>query len=143
MDKILITGASGNIGAPLIQTLRLQGADFEIMRSRADSGGTARVASFADLASLKAAFTKFSDGLDTTVALKKAGDNVVSEDLNKIAPQFTAALASVRKSVTDFQAELEVRMNQEQHRNELFVMGGAGACCRGTGASLVTSVVSA
>ena len=81
------------------------------------------------IASLKAAFTKFSDGLDTTVTLKKAGDNVVSEELNKIAPQFTAALASVRKSVTDFQAELEVRMNQEQHRNELFVMGGAGACC--------------
>ncbi len=65
MDKILITGASGNIGAPLIQTLRLQGADFEIMRSRADSGGTARVASFADVASLKAAFA----GIDTLFVL--------------------------------------------------------------------------
>ena len=81
------------------------------------------------ISGLKASFAKFSDGLENTVALKKAGDSIVGDELNKIAPQFTAALANVRKSVTDFQAELEVRMSTEQHRNEMFVMGGAGACC--------------
>jgi uncharacterized protein YbjT (DUF2867 family) len=65
MNKILITGASGNIGTPLIESLRSQGADFEMMRSKADSLGTARVASFADVTSLKAAFS----GIDTLFIL--------------------------------------------------------------------------
>jgi uncharacterized protein YbjT (DUF2867 family) len=65
MNKILITGASGNIGTPLIQALRSQGADFEIMRSKADVAEKARVASFGDVAGLKAAFT----GIDTLFVL--------------------------------------------------------------------------
>jgi uncharacterized protein YbjT (DUF2867 family) len=65
MNKILITGASGNIGTPLIQALRSQGADFEIMRSKADAAEKTRIASFADVAGLKAAFT----GIDTLFVL--------------------------------------------------------------------------
>jgi uncharacterized protein YbjT (DUF2867 family) len=64
MNKILITGASGNIGTPLVETLRLQGADFEIMRSMA--GATAsRVASFSEAAGLQSAF----GGIDTLFVL--------------------------------------------------------------------------
>ena len=55
MNKILITGASGNIGTPLVEALRLQGADFEIMRSKADTTGSARVASFSEAAGLQSA----------------------------------------------------------------------------------------
>ena len=65
MNKILVTGASGNIGAPLVQALRLQGADFEILRSKADATGTARVASFSDAAGLQSAFA----GIDTLFVL--------------------------------------------------------------------------
>ena len=81
------------------------------------------------IVSLKASLAGYSDGLDHTVTLKKEGDRIIAEELNKIAPQFTAALASVRKSVTDFQSELEVRMNSEQKANEAYVMGGAAICC--------------
>ncbi len=56
MNKILITGASGNIGTPLVEALRLQGADFEIMRSKADATGAVRVASFSDASGLQSAF---------------------------------------------------------------------------------------
>ena len=65
MKKILVTGASGNIGKPLVQALRSQGADFELMRSKADQGSAACVASFADVASLRNAF----GGIDTLFVL--------------------------------------------------------------------------
>ncbi len=65
MNKILITGASGNIGTPLVETLRLQGADFEIIRSKAGASGTSRVASFSDTSALQIAFT----GIDTLFVL--------------------------------------------------------------------------
>jgi uncharacterized protein YbjT (DUF2867 family) len=74
MNKILITGASGNIGTPLIQALRSQGADFEIMRSKADVAEAARVASFGDVAGLKAAFT----GIDTLFVLLPLVPNKVA-----------------------------------------------------------------
>ena len=65
MNKILITGASGNIGTPLVEALRLQGADFEIMRSKADATGAVRVASFSDASGLQSAFR----GIDTLFVL--------------------------------------------------------------------------
>ena len=65
MNKILVTGAAGNIGAPLVQALRSQGADFEVMRSRPQAGEDARVASFADQAGLRTAFA----GIDTLFVL--------------------------------------------------------------------------
>jgi uncharacterized protein YbjT (DUF2867 family) len=64
MNKILITGASGNIGTLLVEALRLQGADFEIMRSTAGTA-TTRVASFTEVAGLQSAF----DGIDTLFVL--------------------------------------------------------------------------
>jgi uncharacterized protein YbjT (DUF2867 family) len=66
-NKILVTGASGNIGQPLIAALKAAGADVEIMRSKAgdDSGVPTRVASFDDVASLTKAFT----GVDTLFLL--------------------------------------------------------------------------
>jgi uncharacterized protein YbjT (DUF2867 family) len=65
MNKILVTGASGNIGAPLVEALRDMDADFEVMRSKAVEGSAARVASFSDVASLEKAFA----GIDTLFAL--------------------------------------------------------------------------
>ena len=68
-NKILITGASGNIGAPLSRALAAQGADFEIMRSSKDpntkTDSAARIASYSDIASLRQAFS----GVDTLFLL--------------------------------------------------------------------------
>lgn len=65
MNKILVTGASGNIGTPLVQALRAQGADFDVLRSHASAEPNARQASFDDPASLTAAFR----GIDTLFVL--------------------------------------------------------------------------
>ena len=65
MNKILITGASGNIGTPLVAALRALGADFEIMRSKPAQDEEGQVASFADVASLQSAFV----GIDTLFVL--------------------------------------------------------------------------
>ena len=81
------------------------------------------------IATLKTSLAAYSDGLDQTVTLKKQGDAIVSDELNKIAPQFTAALVNVRKSVNTFQADLEVRTVSDQKKNEVYVMGGAFVCC--------------
>lgn len=64
-NKILVTGASGNIGAPLVNELKTLGADFDIMRSKAEAGGNVRVANFSDVASLTQAFK----GIDTLFLL--------------------------------------------------------------------------
>jgi uncharacterized protein YbjT (DUF2867 family) len=69
-NSILITGASGNIGQPLVRELQALGADFAIMRSQSQPATTSdavatRVGNFADVASLTQAFT----GIDTVFLL--------------------------------------------------------------------------
>jgi len=86
MNKILITGASGNIGTPLVEALRLQAADFEIMRSKADARGAARIASFSDATSLQSAFA----GIDTLFVLLPLVPNKV-ELASKVAKAAQAA----------------------------------------------------
>ncbi len=60
-NTILVTGASGNIGKPLVQTLQSAGASFAVMRSKptADAGPATQVADFSDVAALTQAFTGF------------------------------------------------------------------------------------
>jgi methyl-accepting chemotaxis protein len=71
----------------------------------------------------------YGEALESTVAVKLAGDQIVANDLNRIAPQFTAALSSVRQSVRDFQLELETRMRTEQSRTENLVLWGTLLGC--------------
>lgn len=68
MNKILITGASGNIGTELVKSLKAANAHFEVMTSKAASevgGVTARHASFESVEQLTAAFK----GIDTLFVL--------------------------------------------------------------------------
>jgi uncharacterized protein YbjT (DUF2867 family) len=68
MNKILVTGASGNIGTELVKLLKESGADFEIMRSKpgAPEGGVpTRYGSFESAEALTAAF----QGIDTLFVL--------------------------------------------------------------------------
>lgn len=67
-NKILVLGASGNIGSALVQELQARGADFETVSARGEqvaAGVPVRRANFADEASLRAAFA----GVDTLFVL--------------------------------------------------------------------------
>jgi methyl-accepting chemotaxis protein len=63
----------------------------------------------------------YSKGLEEVVAGKQGRDKILSEQINRVAPEFTATVAKMKSSVHDFQSELETRTNTEQHRNELIV----------------------
>jgi uncharacterized protein YbjT (DUF2867 family) len=79
-NKILVTGASGNIGAPLVKTLQSLGADFAVMRSKpvADSGIETRIADFTDVAALTKAFS----GIDTLFLLFPLVENKIELAIN-------------------------------------------------------------
>lgn len=78
------------------------------------------------------AASRFSAGLESAVSVKTERDRLIAGELNRIAPQFTTALASVRESVRGLQAELESRMLSEQRRNEIVVWWGTlGGCILG------------
>ena len=67
-NKILVTGASGNIGGPLVQELKALGADFAVMSSKpaaAMPGVETRHGDFGSVASLTEAFK----GIDTVFLL--------------------------------------------------------------------------
>jgi uncharacterized protein YbjT (DUF2867 family) len=67
-NKILVTGASGNIGSALVAILTAAAANFEIMRSTRGAGSSdvrTRYASFDDPAALATAF----GGIDTLFVL--------------------------------------------------------------------------
>jgi methyl-accepting chemotaxis protein len=78
---------------------------------------------------LEEAAASYREGLESTVAVKLESDQIVTSELNRIAPQFTAALGSVRQSVHDLQSQLETRMSTEQSRNESLVMWGTLVGC--------------
>jgi methyl-accepting chemotaxis protein len=96
------------------------------------------------LASLFAAASAYGKGLDDVVAAKQARDRILSEKLNKVAPEFTAALVRVKSSVHDFQTDLESRTSAEQRRNELVlsITTGVGLVIGVIVAWLITGSVS-
>ena len=65
MNRILITGASGNIGQPLVDSLLASGTPFETLSSRSTAASGVRTGSYADPASLLRAFA----GIDTLFVL--------------------------------------------------------------------------
>ena len=87
-NHILVTGASGNIGTPLVQQLRATGADFSVLRSQGPADATTRVASYTDVEALTRAF----EGVDTLFLLLPLVENKLSLAAN-------AALAAKRAGV--------------------------------------------
>jgi uncharacterized protein YbjT (DUF2867 family) len=65
MNRILITGASGNIGQHLVRALRAQGTGFETLSSKPSASTGVRTASYSDPAALQQAFS----GIDTLFVL--------------------------------------------------------------------------
>lgn len=98
-NKILITGASGNIGQPLVAALKAAKADFAILRSKHDSsnsaGGTeVRVASFDDVDALTKAFS----GIDTLFLLFPLVENKLALAANAAAAAKAAGVKHIVRS---------------------------------------------
>jgi uncharacterized protein YbjT (DUF2867 family) len=95
-NKILVTGASGNIGKPLVAALKAANADFAIMRSKAanDDGVETRVAAFDDAASLAKAFT----GIDTLFLLFPLVSNKIELANNAAAAAKAAGVKNIVRS---------------------------------------------
>jgi uncharacterized protein YbjT (DUF2867 family) len=96
-NKILITGASGNIGQPLVEALKKLGADFAIMRSKPGAsadGVETRVASFDDVASLTRAFT----GIDTLFLLFPLVENKITLAKNAATAAKAAGVKHIVRS---------------------------------------------
>ena len=140
MSSFLLTSraeqaaASRNaLGAAVAEIKRIEKDQADMEKVDASLKDTGRESV---IRSLQAAAASYTDGLDRTVALKTERDQIVSNQMDQIAPQFTAALAGVRQAVGQFQYDLESRMYSEQHRNEIFVIWGTLLGC---GLSLLVS----
>jgi uncharacterized protein YbjT (DUF2867 family) len=95
-NKILVTGASGNIGAPLVKALQAAGADFAILRSKASGASDieTRVADFADVAALTTAFK----GIDTLFLLLPLTENKIELAKNAAAAAKAAGVKHIVRS---------------------------------------------
>lgn len=95
-NKILVTGASGNIGAPLVAALKAAGANFSVMRHKAssDSAIEERNASFDDVAALTKAF----DGIDTLFLLFPLVPNKIDFAKNAAAAAKAAGVKHIVRS---------------------------------------------
>jgi uncharacterized protein YbjT (DUF2867 family) len=95
-NKILVTGASGNIGAPLVNELQAIGADFAVLRSKPSTATSleTRVADFGDVTALTQAFK----GIDTLFLLFPLVENKVQLATNAAAAAKAAGVKHIVRS---------------------------------------------
>ena len=96
-NKILVTGATGNIGSGLVQELKASGADFAVMTSKpstAIAGVETRHGDFGRVASLTAAFK----GIDTLFLLFPLVENKVELARNAAAAATAAGVKHIVRS---------------------------------------------
>jgi len=74
------------------------------------------------LVKLQASAAGYTTSLEQIISLKEQRNASVSNELNAIAPQFTAALGRLRQAVTAFQTDLGQRGRTDQVRNETIVL---------------------
>ncbi len=75
----------------------------------------------ARLVSLRQAALAYGGAIEKIVASKRERDSLIADGINKIAPEFTATIAEVSRSVHDYQQEIEVAARASQQRNEILV----------------------
>ena len=75
------------------------------------------------LVKLHTAALGYTTGLEGIITLKDSRTASINNELNKIAPQFTAAIARLREAVTTFQSGLGEQGRSDQARSETIVLG--------------------
>ena len=81
------------------------------------------------LVKIATAAANYTGGLEQIIALKQQRNAILQDELEVIAPQFTAALGRLRQAVTQFQSQLGQTGRTDQVRNEMIVLSctiGAG-----------------
>ncbi len=73
------------------------------------------------ISAIQKAAQAYGQGLEQIIAGKQARDKIVAERINKVTPEFTAALVKVKSAVHDLQGDIEQRSRADQTRNELIV----------------------
>jgi methyl-accepting chemotaxis protein len=73
------------------------------------------------IASLQTATAAYVQGIAQVVEIIQARDRILAERINRVAPEFTAALVRVKGAVHTFQTDLETSTRAEQRRNEYVV----------------------
>jgi len=76
----------------------------------------------ARLTSLHEATVVYGAGIDRLVDSKSKRDALITDGINRIAPEFTATIAQVSRSVLAYQAEIETGIRASQSRNEIVVL---------------------
>ena len=129
--------ARAALGVTLSQINRIEKDQLEMEKMDASLKDSAKE----DLIrALKAAAASYAQGLDRTVALKNERVGIMDNQMNRIGPQFSAALGSVRQAVHDLQGNLEVKMRAEQLQNEMLVTWGTiGGCLLGLGVAFLVA----
>ncbi len=78
------------------------------------------------ITSLQQAAAGYKEGLEQVMAGKQARDKIIAERINRLAPEFTAAVGRLKDSVYAFQRDLGERTHSVQARNEVIMLGVTG-----------------
>ncbi|HWA86475.1 MAG TPA: methyl-accepting chemotaxis protein [Opitutus sp.] len=73
------------------------------------------------LVSLQEAASGYKEGLAQVVNAQVQRAKILSERINKVAPEFTASLGRVKTAVHDYQSQLEARTRADERHNEIIV----------------------
>ena len=76
----------------------------------------------ARLISLREAAIAYGAAIDRLVESKRQRDELIADGINKIAPEFTATIAQVSRSVHTYQQEIEAGVRASQQRNEMIML---------------------
>lgn len=91
---ILVTGASGHIGTPLVQELKQAGVPFNLMRSQGTPDTNTRIASFDDVPALTRAF----EGIHTLFLLFPLTENKLQRARNAAQAAKAAGVTHIVRS---------------------------------------------
>jgi methyl-accepting chemotaxis protein len=119
LDPGKAKGARDAIAITLVQIQRMEKDQFEMEKLDVSLKDDAKKAL---LTVLQGAVAAYTEALDQVVAGARARNQILSERINRLAPEFSATLSKVKSSVHDFQSELERRTHSEQRRNEVMVL---------------------
>ena len=117
------TAASAALAVAVKQIQRMEKDQLEMEKLDATLKDDAKKAL---IATLQKAAEVHGQGLGQIVAGKQARDKIVTERVQKIGPEFSAALGKVKSAVHEFQNELEQHSQSDQRRNETVVTVVAG-----------------